>query len=143
MHYLLCAHAHALYCHPPVICTRDTCLVIPIKPRTPAYLALLIQVRAQRPQSRSVDSATVTELAKLSRAQLLELNQKFLEETGLETRERELISPRFSMSQLRGEYEGAPAFVRRIDWLIDHGHTTVRRSRGDGDCFYRCALRHA
>ncbi|KZV89468.1 cysteine proteinase [Exidia glandulosa HHB12029] len=93
---------------------------------------------AEQSQDTGLSGAKDPELAKLSRAQLLELNQKFLEETGLETRERALISQRLPMTVLRGEYDGAPTFVRRIDWLESKGYKTVRRSRGDGDCFYRC-----
>jgi len=79
------------------------------------------------------------ELSKLTRAQLLELNQKMLEETGLEANVRQLISPILPMSELRNEYGGG-AFVRRIDWLNSQGYRAFRRSRGDGDCMFRCTL---
>ena len=82
------------------------------------------------------------ELSKLTRAQLLELNQKMLEETGLEANVRQLISPILPMSELRNEYGGG-AFVRRIDWLNSQGYRAFRRSRGDGDCMFRCTLRYS
>lgn len=43
------------------------------------------------------------------------------------------------MSILRAEYEnGSGAFVQQIDYLVSKGYNGVRRSRGDGNCFYRC-----
>lgn len=42
------------------------------------------------------------------------------------------------MSVLRSEYEnGSRAFVKQIDHLVSLGYKGVRRSRGDGNCFYR------
>ncbi|EJD43683.1 cysteine proteinase [Auricularia subglabra TFB-10046 SS5] len=102
-------------------------------PRYNAYLP-----RNYKAQDSVFANATDPDLAKLSHAQLLELNQKMLEETGVVSRERELISPSLPMREIRREYEGgSPAFVRRIDWLVKQGYTSLRRSRGDGDCFYR------
>lgn len=40
------------------------------------------------------------------------------------------------LSVLRAEYASS-AFIAKIDWLSAHGWTGLRRSRGDGDCFYR------
>lgn len=37
---------------------------------------------------------------------------------------------------LRSEY-AASGFIAKIDWLSANGWTGLRRSRGDGDCFYR------
>ncbi|KAH7103666.1 cysteine proteinase [Auriculariales sp. MPI-PUGE-AT-0066] len=87
-------------------------------------------------QEPALAGATDPELSKLSRAQLLELNQKMLEETGMEANVRQLISPVLPMSELRNEYGGG-VFVRRIDWLVSQGYTAFRRSRGDGDCMFR------
>lgn len=43
------------------------------------------------------------------------------------------------LSVLRAEYEGgSDSFVKQIDFLLAQGWEGVRRSRGDGDCFYRC-----
>lgn len=48
------------------------------------------------------------------------------------------------MSKLRTEYEGGSrSFVDQIDYLISQGYVSVRRARGDGDCFYRCELQLA
>jgi len=42
------------------------------------------------------------------------------------------------MSTLRAEYEGSSgSFEAQIDYLISQGYVSVRRARGDGDCFYR------
>ncbi|KAI0338334.1 cysteine proteinase [Trametopsis cervina] len=55
-----------------------------------------------------------------------------------EASKRPLISASLPLSSLREEYErGAGHFVRQIDWLAAQGYTHVRRTRGDGDCFYR------
>ncbi|KAF8180849.1 peptidase C65 Otubain-domain-containing protein [Pholiota molesta] len=51
---------------------------------------------------------------------------------------RALIESVAPMTELRSEYEnGSIAFVKQIDWLMDKGFKFVRRTRGDGDCFYR------
>ncbi|KAF8813741.1 cysteine proteinase [Phlegmacium glaucopus] len=43
-----------------------------------------------------------------------------------------------SMFTLRSEYEnGSAMFVKQINWLIANGYDSIRRTRGDGDCFYR------
>lgn len=48
------------------------------------------------------------------------------------------------MSALRAEYEGGSrSFVDQIDYLISQGYVSIRRARGDGDCFYRCELQRA
>jgi hypothetical protein len=52
---------------------------------------------------------------------------------------RPLIDEIVPMSNLREEYEnGSATFVNQIDWLTARGYDSVRRTRGDGDCFYRC-----
>ena len=42
------------------------------------------------------------------------------------------------LTALRAEYEGSDSFSKQIDFLIAKGYEGIRRSRGDGDCFYRC-----
>ncbi|KAI0334138.1 cysteine proteinase [Cubamyces sp. BRFM 1775] len=57
---------------------------------------------------------------------------------GLPVDTRPLISPLESMTILRAEYEnGTQEFVEQIDWLMNRGWIGLRRTRGDGDCFYR------
>ncbi|EMD35014.1 hypothetical protein CERSUDRAFT_116527 [Gelatoporia subvermispora B] len=52
--------------------------------------------------------------------------------------DRPLIGPLVPLAMLREEYErGSQGFVRQIDWLMSHGHIGIRRTKGDGDCFYR------
>ncbi|KAF8160863.1 peptidase C65 Otubain-domain-containing protein [Crassisporium funariophilum] len=47
----------------------------------------------------------------------------------------DILSP---MASLRTEYEnGSALFLKQIDWLVANGYKSVRRTRGDGDCFYR------
>ena len=54
--------------------------------------------------------------------------------------QRPLIAPLSSLDLLRAEYEGgSTSFVKKIDWLQKEcGFRGIRRTRGDGDCFYRC-----
>ena len=50
-----------------------------------------------------------------------------------------LIAELAPLTTLRAEYEGSSeSFVKQIDFLINQGYQGIRRSRGDGDCFYRC-----
>lgn len=49
-----------------------------------------------------------------------------------------LIAPLAPLSTLLAEYEnGNPQILNKLHWLVRHGWTGLRRSRGDGDCFYR------
>ena len=51
-----------------------------------------------------------------------------------------LISELAPLSTLRAEYEeGSDSFLKQFDFLKEQGWEGIRRSRGDGDCFYRCA----
>jgi ubiquitin thioesterase protein OTUB1 len=52
--------------------------------------------------------------------------------------ERPLIDRVVNIAQLREEYElGSALFTTQIDGLVKRGFNGVRRTRGDGDCFYR------
>ncbi|KAF4568356.1 hypothetical protein EYR40_010241 [Pleurotus pulmonarius] len=76
-----------------------------------------------------------TDLASLSQSQLYELNQNLLEDS---VPTRALIEDIAPMSVLRAEYEnGSQSFVKQIDSLVAKGFNSIRRARGDGDCFYR------
>ncbi|KAG9217767.1 hypothetical protein CCMSSC00406_0003544 [Pleurotus cornucopiae] len=76
-----------------------------------------------------------TDLASLSQSQLYELNQNLLEDS---VPTRALIEDIAPMSVLRAEYEnGSQSFVKQIDSLVAKGFDSIRRARGDGDCFYR------
>ncbi|EGN94864.1 hypothetical protein SERLA73DRAFT_187954 [Serpula lacrymans var. lacrymans S7.3] len=68
-------------------------------------------------------------------SQLYEMNQNLLNES---VPQKPLIDELASMSVLREEYEhGSASFLRQIDYLTKDGYDCVRRTRGDGDCFYR------
>lgn len=73
----------------------------------------------------------------LSSAQLHELQQNFLDEAA---EKGALIGPLVPINDLRAQYEGGSmSFVQKIDWLRnERGFRGIRRTRGDGDCFYRC-----
>jgi ubiquitin thioesterase protein OTUB1 len=52
-----------------------------------------------------------------------------------------LMAELMPMSVLRAEYEeSSEAFIKQIDFLSSQGYEGIRRSRGDGDCFYRCRI---
>ncbi|KII84082.1 hypothetical protein PLICRDRAFT_118324 [Plicaturopsis crispa FD-325 SS-3] len=75
------------------------------------------------------------ELSGLTPSQLYELNQQMLNDV---VPVRELIDTIASMDVLRAEYEnGSASFVAQIDFLVASGYTGIRRTRGDGDCYYR------
>ncbi|KAH9856300.1 cysteine proteinase [Lenzites betulinus] len=77
-------------------------------------------------------------IAELAPVALFEGSQAFPND-GLPTNEdRPFISELQPMSSLREEYEnGSQVFVKQIDWLVRQGWAGIRRTRGDGDCFYR------
>lgn len=58
-------------------------------------------------------------------------------------REIEMASPMFSqilgIDELEREYSTNPNFLRKLPWLQSH-FPHFRRTRGDGNCFYRCVL---
>ncbi|KAL1740933.1 peptidase C65 Otubain-domain-containing protein [Schizophyllum fasciatum] len=81
-------------------------------------------------------SRATADISKLSTAQLYQLNQEFLDSTVDPT--RPLVDEAQPLAVLRAEYEnGSPSFVQQIDWLEGKGFHAIRRTRGDGDCFYR------
>ncbi|KAH7924353.1 cysteine proteinase [Leucogyrophana mollusca] len=75
------------------------------------------------------------DMADIPPSQLYEMNQNLLNES---VPQRPLIDALAPMSALREEYEnGSPSFVTQIDQLSRDGFNFIRRTRGDGDCFYR------
>ncbi|PCH43001.1 cysteine proteinase [Wolfiporia cocos MD-104 SS10] len=76
-----------------------------------------------------------SDLDSLTPLQTYEMNENFLSES---VPDRPLIAPLAPMATLRTEYEGgSQLFVKQIDWLTKYGYAGIRRTRGDGDCFYR------
>jgi len=77
-----------------------------------------------------------TDIGSLTPAQLYELNQTHLE--GTTSTKDPLIALLAPLSTLRAEYEGgSESFLKQLDFLKNKGWDGIRRSRGDGDCFYR------
>ncbi|PPQ73204.1 hypothetical protein CVT24_010023 [Panaeolus cyanescens] len=76
------------------------------------------------------------ELEGYTSAQLYDLNQALLNDSVPTRPLIDIITP---MTTLRTEYESGTNnnFIGQIDWLIENGYRFVRRTRGDGDCFYR------
>ncbi|KAH8104097.1 cysteine proteinase [Cristinia sonorae] len=71
----------------------------------------------------------------LSVDELDRLTQNVLDETAST---RPLLGETSPLSVLREEYErGSATFLKQIDYLREKGYTHFRRTRGDGDCFYR------
>ena len=64
-----------------------------------------------------------TDLASLTQSELYQLNQNLLEEAA---QKRPLMSEIQPLSVLRAEYEGAPGFVSKIDWLCTQGWLGLR-----------------
>ncbi|KZT55385.1 cysteine proteinase [Calocera cornea HHB12733] len=76
-----------------------------------------------------------TKLSDLTDAQILQLTQELREE---EIVKRPLISPVEPLSHLEEEYlHGSTTVVHKLQWLERQGWRGIRRTRGDGDCFYR------
>jgi len=82
-----------------------------------------------------------TEISDLTPSQLYEMNQNLYDDS---IPNRPLIDQIVPMSVLRAEYEnGSASFVQQIDWLTNNGFDSIRRTRGDGDCFYRFVPSHS
>ncbi|KAF9784665.1 cysteine proteinase [Thelephora terrestris] len=96
------------------------------------------QATSSEPENASRPSVVVnenTDISLLTQAQLYDLNQNLLEDA---VPNIPLIGPLSSISTLRAEYEeGSRSFVNQVDYLASQGYLSVRRARGDGDCFYR------
>ncbi|KAF5375566.1 hypothetical protein D9615_009177 [Tricholomella constricta] len=76
-----------------------------------------------------------TDINDLTTVQLHELNLGLFNES---VPDRPLIDEIAPIAELRAEYEnGSPSFVQQINWLEGQGFHSIRRTRGDGDCFYR------
>ncbi|KAE9406118.1 cysteine proteinase [Gymnopus androsaceus JB14] len=87
-------------------------------------------------ESNEPSSQSPSHISTLSAAQVYELNQNLLDLTA--DVHRPLIANTAPIAELRAEYErGSPSFVQQIDYLESQGYSSLRRTRGDGDCFYR------
>lgn len=54
--------------------------------------------------------------------------------------ERALVGVKEPLQKLREEYQGSEVYRAKVDVLKRaYGYAALRRARGDGDCFYRCA----
>ncbi|KIK56177.1 hypothetical protein GYMLUDRAFT_827122 [Collybiopsis luxurians FD-317 M1] len=92
--------------------------------------------QANQPPQHPTEINEDTDISTLSAAQLYELNQNLLDQTA--DVQRPLIAKIAPMAELRAEYErGSVSFVKQIDYLEGRGYSSFRRTRGDGDCFYR------
>ena len=108
-----------------------------------------------RPPKVACSSIYYLDIRSLTPAHLYELNQVCcicspFQHTGLTENaqshledavpsSRPAIAELAPLSALRAEYEnGSGSFIKQIDFLKAQGYEGIRRSRGDGDCFYRC-----
>lgn len=79
-----------------------------------------------------------TDLNSIPQAQLYQLNQLLLDESASQNFQRLLVGEVEHIDALRAEYvNGSSNFLKQIDWLKDAGFKSIRRTKGDGDCFYR------
>ncbi|KAI0277807.1 peptidase C65 Otubain-domain-containing protein [Russula aff. rugulosa BPL654] len=91
------------------------------------------------PLNLRVEVTEDTDIRSLTPAHLYELNQSHLEDAVPFS--RPAISELAPLSALRAEYEnGSGSFIKQIDYLKAQGYEGIRRSRGDGDCFYRSLI---
>ncbi|PAV15687.1 cysteine ase [Pyrrhoderma noxium] len=83
-----------------------------------------------------VEGSTSTDLSSLTPLELQQLNQNIMNESASRA---PLISESMPIGKLREEYESGASstFVMQIDYLKGQGYSHIRRTRGDGDCFYR------
>lgn len=95
------------------------------------------------PQAQAQQEVPLSErrLADLSDLEIASLNSALKDS---EASQRPLVGPAEPLQLLRDEYdhEGAQVFMKKIDALRIAGWRSIRRMRGDGDCFYR-ALTYA
>ena len=64
-----------------------------------------------------------TDLASLTQSELYQLTQNLLEEAA---QKRPLMSEIQPLTVLREEYDGAPGFISKIDWLCERGWLGLR-----------------
>ncbi|EKM52617.1 uncharacterized protein PHACADRAFT_261168 [Phanerochaete carnosa HHB-10118-sp] len=78
-----------------------------------------------------------SELSTLPSAELFEMNQVAMQDAE-QPPDIPLIGLLTKLSDLQEEYiRGNQTFVKQISRLVQQGYLGVRRTRGDGDCFYR------
>ncbi|KAF5314454.1 hypothetical protein D9619_011932 [Psilocybe cf. subviscida] len=103
--------------------------------RTPTGLRKPVDLPPESDGQHDKPAFANKDLAGLSSAEVYNMNQDLLNES---VPTRPLIDSLAPMSTLRSEYEnGSAAFLKQIDWLIQHSFDHIQRTKGDGDCFYR------
>lgn len=98
---------------------------------TPTQSNTLAQ--AKRPQ---LDELSPRDLGSLTQEQIAQLQANMLEDLQ-DADARPLVSTVQPMETLMNEYSSNPNFLRKMEWLKKQGWLGVRRTKGDGDCFYR------
>ncbi|KAH8929403.1 cysteine proteinase [Atractiella rhizophila] len=83
----------------------------------------------------SSSSVSQKPLSELTDQEILALTQEIKDS---EARQNPLVGKLEPLKNLEKEYErGTQVFQQKIKWLEGKGWKSVRRLRGDGDCFYR------
>jgi hypothetical protein len=119
-------HKQNLRARLAICSTAGFCLFLDIRSLTPAHLYELNQVGV----SFSRPCRCMADCGECAAQSHLEDSVPF---------SRPAISELAPLSALRAEYEnGSGSFIKQIDFLKSQGYEGIRRSRGDGDCFYRC-----
>ncbi|GAA6007564.1 hypothetical protein JCM11491_004208 [Sporobolomyces phaffii] len=77
------------------------------------------------------------QLGDLTDAEIAHLTATLREE---QANARPLLDEVEPLERLLEEYQPGTGYARKVQRLLDDGWTAFRRSRGDGDCFYRAFL---
>ncbi|GAA5988680.1 hypothetical protein JCM5350_003848 [Sporobolomyces pararoseus] len=90
----------------------------------------------------TTDSSAATNLADkklgdLTDAEIAQLTASLKEE---QAKERPLLGQTEPLERLLEEYQEGTGYRMKVKRLIEDGWTGFRRSRGDGDCFYRAFI---
>ena len=85
------------------------------------------------PSSTSADLSQ-RPLGDLTDAEIAQLTANLKDE---QAKERPLLGEIEPLGRLMEEYQEGSGYKMKVQKLIDDGWSGIRRSRGDGDCFYR------
>ena len=88
------------------------------------------------PSSTSADLSQ-RPLGDLTDQEIAQLTANLKEE---QAKERPLLGEIEPLERLLEEYQEGTGYRMKVKKLIDDGWSGIRRSRGDGDCFYRGEL---
>jgi hypothetical protein len=115
----------------PVACRPTTFNDLFATCRATALHQLTIEMESN-PPGKIIDENT--KLGDLTDLEIADLTQRIKHD---EAASKPLVGLLDSIITLVEEYEGATTYSRKIDTLEKSGWNKIRRTRGDGDCWYR------